>query len=92
MILMNMTSDNKTFAVRDRVTWTSQVGAYAKHKTGVVVALLPPGRRPDRKQFASLYRGNGCGLSRPELSYVVQVGNRIYWPRAKHLQHAGATS
>jgi hypothetical protein len=82
-----MPGSKKTFAVGDQVTWSSQAGAaYAKRKTGVVAELVPPGKRPDAKRFPSLYRGAICGLGRPELSYIVRVGNRIYWPRTKHLQ------
>ncbi len=82
-----MPNGKKTFALGDLVAWSSQAGAaYAKRKTGVVVDLVPPGERPDAERFPSLYRGAGCGFGRPELSYIVLVGNRIYWPRTKHLQ------
>lgn len=73
------------FNVGDRVTWTSQAGGSVCTKVGTVAAAVPPGALPNRTSFPRLYRHSGVGGPRPEVSYVVAVGNTIYWPRAAGL-------
>jgi len=80
------------FALGDTVEWTSQAAGYAKTKCGVVVEVVAPDARPDRKRFASLHRGNGCGWGRSGFSFVVESLNstgrssKFYWPKASLLR------
>lgn len=70
----------------DRVSWQSQSQGYHKVKEGVIVAVIPAGCRPSDVVFPSLYKGAGPGYGRDHESYVVKVGSRFYWPRAKALR------
>ena len=72
--------------IGSKVTWTSQANGSTKTKKGVVAEIVAAGQRPSRKQYPSLYRSSGVGLPRDHASYVVQVGNKVYWPRASALQ------
>jgi hypothetical protein len=77
-----------SFKVGDCVQWRSQANASPKVKVGIVVSVVPSGKRPDRVLFLDLYKGPGCGFGRNEVSYVVRVKNKHYWPRVSHLAHA----
>lgn len=79
-----------TFAVGQQVQWTSQSRGSSTTKSGVVVAVVPPGKRPSRSAFPDLYRGAACGLGRKHESYVVRVGHQHYWPRVSGLSQAPA--
>ena len=70
----------------DKVRWSSQAGGHKKTKEGTVAQIVPHGKRPDLNRFPDLYRGSGCGIGRKELSYVVRVGNKHYWPVASKLE------
>lgn len=81
------------FQVGDVVRWSSSAQGYTKEKTGTVVEVVQPGKRPNRLRFASLYK-MGIGSTRTSVSYVVHVetgvnkaGNkgRYYWPHASKL-------
>jgi hypothetical protein len=74
------------FKEGDKVQWTSQANGGVKTKTGVVVQVVEPGKRPDRNRFPALYRDSGVGFGRDHESYVVRVDNKIYWPRVKDLR------
>ncbi len=86
----------------DRVRWQSQAQGYHVVKEGIVVAVIPAGRLPDRDVFPSLYKNSGVGMSRDHESYVIKArqlcrdgrtpksGNRIYWPRASALSECPA--
>ena len=79
----------ESIALGDTVTWTSQAHGTALSKSGVVVAIVPPGERPDRDAFPTLYKHAGCGFGRKRESYVVRVGrSRIFWPREGLLKKA----
>lgn len=72
------------FKVGDGVTWTSQAGGYSKVKTGAVVEVIPPGKRPECVP--------GCGFSRKHESYVIAVKRprsvALYWPNVSALEKA----
>ena len=77
------------FTLGDMVEWTSQSGGYTKTKTGVIVEVVAPGKRPDRSRFFSLHMG--CGGGRKTFSFVVDCGKRApkhYWPNASLLRMA----
>lgn len=71
----------KLFRIGDVVTWTSQSSSYTKAKTGVVIEVVHHRSRP-----SDANRPKGAGWGRNGESYVVQVGNKKYWPLVKHLQ------
>jgi hypothetical protein len=74
------------FVLDDEVSWSSQAKGYRKEKTGRIVEVLTAGNLPDRNRFLGLYKGSGVGAPRMEVSYVVRVKNRYYWPRAAQLR------
>lgn len=77
----------------DVVEWSSQAQGHSKSKQGVVVAIVPPGQRPDRDQFIDLYKGPGVGFGRKHVSYVIRVGrSKHYWPFANKLSLISNTS
>jgi hypothetical protein len=84
--------------VGDAVKWKSQAQGYATVKEGVIVAVLQPGERPNKSAHPDMFKTDrygserGPGFGRKELSYVVKVRNRHYWPRSLLLQPAGATA
>lgn len=69
----------------ETVRWTSQAAGIAKTKEGQIVQVVPVGQRPDRDRFRQLYTGPGVGAPRMEVSYVVKVGPKLYWPRTSAL-------
>ncbi len=81
------------YKVGDFVAWGSRQSNVAE-KAGAVAQVLPPGERPDRNRFPSLYTGAGVGQARDHVSYVVEVPPKggsaakpkVYWPRATSLQ------
>jgi hypothetical protein len=76
------------FRYDDRVEWTSQSHGFRKTKRGRVAQVVSAGFLPDRVMFPELYRGAGIGMARDHESYVVLVGSKPYWPRAKTLERA----
>lgn len=72
------------FTIGDKVKWSSQSSGYTKIKEGIIVAVIAPNQRPNREDFLSLHK-SGCGWGRHEESYVVKVGNKLYWPFVKRL-------
>lgn len=62
------------------VRWTSGARGSATEKTGIVVRVLAPGERPKGGEIRE------PGLARDHESYLVRVGNRLYWPRVKGLE------
>jgi len=76
-----------TLRLDDKVQWTHQCGGRALARSGVVVAVLAPGKQPDRTLFRALYRGAQALPIRDHESYVVLVGDRtLYWPRVRLLR------
>jgi hypothetical protein len=73
-----MTSNG--FLIGDQVTWKSQAGGFWKEKTGTIVEIVPPKQIPKLKGVGLM----GRGLE----SYVVQVGNKKYWPVVSTLKLA----
>jgi hypothetical protein len=73
--------------LNDSVQWTHQSGGCASARSGVVVAVIAPGKQPDRVLFRPLYRGADTLPGRDHESYVVLVGDRtLYWPRVRLLR------
>ena len=68
--------------IGDIVSWTSQAGGFSKMKTGVIVDFVKPYSVPDEK-----YKLHTLSM-RKTTSYVVQVGNKYYWPHRSKLQAA----
>jgi len=66
----------------DTVSWISQAQGYVKHKTGVIVRVLAPDERPSPREV------KGAGWGRDHESYIVKVGNKLYWPRVSALERA----
>lgn len=70
----------RVIGVGDMVTWESQAAGSWKRKEGVVVEVVQPKGRPS----PGLVKGAAL-IGRKEVSYVVRVGNRHYWPRTSSL-------
>lgn len=84
-----MNIKEKKFKVGDMVRWTSGAGGVQKTKAGEVVAVIPE-RRPVtdalnkiRVKFNRQFDGFN---PRMHESYLVLVGDKLYWPRAKGLE------
>lgn len=76
-----------SFSMGQTVEWTSQAAGTTLHKQGTIVEVVPVGKKPNQR-FKSLYRNNGVqGVSaRKDLSYVVEVDGKHYWPRVSGLR------
>lgn len=76
---VTITIENPTgLSVLDRVTWTSS----GKAKEGQIVAVVPAGKLPiDVDMKVKTDAG-----SRDHVSYVVQSGKTLYWPRVSLLE------
>jgi hypothetical protein len=79
------------YCIGETVCWSSQSNGRIKEKTGIIEAIIPVGHQPSEQLYPELYRGAGIGRPRDHMSYVVRVGKRAYWPRAKSLAPAKAT-
>jgi hypothetical protein len=78
----------QSFRVGDAACWTSEANGTSKTKTGVIQEIIPAGRLPSEHLYPELYRGAKIGRARDHVSYVVKVGKRAYWPRARFLLKA----
>ena len=69
------------------VAWTSQSAGTVKHKSGVVIAVVPAGEHPSRylPRHCRLAGGGGFGSPRNHESYIVDVAGVAYWPRVSQL-------
>ena len=83
----------QTFNVGDHVKWTSQSGGVTRTKDGIVVAVVPGGKHPVqirvRQESGRAFNWAnllGTENERRHIAYLVAVGNKLYWPRVKHLQ------
>jgi hypothetical protein len=81
-----------SFQLKHIVHWTSQAAGISKTKEGPVVAVVPAGKLPDRKEFSTLYTGPGVGSPRNHESYVIKAGGRLYWPRVSALRAGPAAA
>lgn len=87
--------------VGDKVTWSSQAGSYTTTKSGVIVAIVPPGVKPPTKHRLAEWVQWGLGsyqcvydgFGRKHESYLVAVPNKsgkgwgkVYWPRVSALK------
>jgi len=72
------------FLVGQLVRWSSQSRGYQTTKEGIICCAVPAGEKPS-KEYKNLHTGAGCGSSRKEISYVVCVDGKFYWPRVGSL-------
>jgi hypothetical protein len=75
-----------SFAIGDEVTWHSQAGGTWKWKIGKIAEIVPPGGQLLTLRGGGLGRNFGRSLGRKEVSYVVKVGAKLYWPLASKLR------
>lgn len=82
--LMAHAVSSKAFDVGTMVSWTSS----NTRKTGVVMAVIPVGKRPADFGYSNL---DNSGMPRDHVTYVVKGGlpgkkqNTLYWPRTSLL-------
>lgn len=72
------------FNIGDSVTWTSQAAGFSVEKAGQIAEIVRAGAQPSRERFPALYK-SGIGSPRRDVSYVVMVGRKAYWPLANKL-------
>ena len=79
--------------VGEQVMWVSQSGSYRKEKKGVIIAEIHQGISPST--FISRYLetmhlrpAGSFGGTRKHISYLVRVGNKVYWPLVQYLRKA----
>jgi len=75
--------------VGDRVQWTSQSQGYEKEKVGVIVEIVPAGKRIVDAKYRNELRID-IGSYRNHKSFIVRVtgpqgGTKYYWPLVKNL-------
>lgn len=83
------------FQEGEQVEWTSQAAGHSVTKTGVVYKVVRKGVRPCDEWLEVTCPGVGDPSvefgphgKRNEESYLVRVGNKLYWPRTKWLKRA----
>ena len=76
----------KSFCIGDHVTWESEGGGHLRRKTGVVVVIVPAGKDVADIALGPKYIWSNFGGPRAAESYLVAVGNRLYWPRVFRLE------
>jgi len=76
--------------VGDTVKWRSQSQGRWTEKVGKVTHVVPPGKYPPVRIPGTCDPWNGqmCSLTRKQVSYVVRVGSKNYWPRVSALVRA----
>jgi len=74
--------------IGDKVVWESQGQGFTRQKVGEIVAVIPPRRNPNFHipEGKWSFGGGSFGLPRNHESYLVAVGNRLYWPRVASLR------
>jgi hypothetical protein len=93
-----MKAEKRRFQLHDKVHWRSQAGGSWTSKCGTIVAVVPPGEKPENycQRAATEY---GCippkDFGRPRIyeSYVILVlatgarkKHRLYLPRVTQLE------
>lgn len=81
-----------TFSIGDEVTWTSQSKGIVRIKRGIIVGLVPPRTMPKRAEYRFATNDVRGFMGRRDVSYIVRVGKRDYWPWAINLKVASAVS
>lgn len=77
------------FRFGDTVTWESQANAGYTVKVGEVCGIVNAGEKPSRVLYPQLYRPSrsiAYVMPRNHESYIIKVGSKYYWPRAKYLK------
>jgi hypothetical protein len=82
---MKSKQPHPVFAEGDEVTWTSQSQGFEKKKCGKIVRVIPKGTNPAVPQGMRV-QGVGLGGARNHQSYLVGIGNVLYWPRVTLLR------
>lgn len=87
---------SNAFRVGDQVSWTSQSRGTSLTKAGTIAAVVRPGqaafeaasaaKRTVRPTNLQNLNPAYAALSRSDVSYVVNVGGKAYWPRVQKLQ------
>lgn len=72
--------------IGDKVRWQSQSQGRATIKEGEIIHILTIGQAPPKELFPSLWKGCGPGNGRNHETYIVKVGNKLYWPRVSALE------
>jgi hypothetical protein len=76
--------------IGDQVQWTSQAKGCSRTKRGVIVAVVPAWQGV--REFVPLgMKIDGPGAPRASETYLVQVGQRLYWPRVTSLKLINAS-
>lgn len=75
---------SKMLKVGTRVRWTSQSGGYEKTKEGVIVETVLA-YESINDMYDKQIR-HGLWPYRDHESYIVKVGNKLYWPLVKYLE------
>jgi uncharacterized protein YndB with AHSA1/START domain len=78
----------KHHKIGERVNWTSQSSGHTKWKEGAVVEVVPPGQLPSTWGWRR--KNRRVKKTRNEVSYVVQVKSKLYWPLTGHLNWSKA--
>lgn len=74
------------FQKNEEVKWSSQAGGHVKVKQGKVLAVLSPGIEVNEFLASQgLKPIRKPGKARQVISYLIQVGSKIYWPNVKAL-------
>lgn len=87
------------FKIGDKVKWTSKSSGTLKEKCGVILKIINSGEAayPYIKEYVySSKKGKrysasrlGGGDARNHESYLIGVGNYLYWPRVFYLKKVG---
>lgn len=70
-----------TFKLRNRVFWVSQSSGFETEKEGIIVRVIAAGSRPEKSGKTM----KQPGMPRDHESYIVKVGEKLYWPRVSQL-------
>lgn len=68
------------YDIGDVVEWTSHSKSVLRTKRGTIKFIVPAGRS------AAVYGIRNPGFPRNDVSYIVEVNGRLYWPRTVHLK------
>lgn len=88
-----------SFKIGDKVKWISKSSGTRTEKRGVILEIIPAGKseysyskdyiyssKKGKKYSASKLGGGG---PRDHESYLIVVGNYLYWPRVCYLKKEG---
>lgn len=73
------------FKVGDKVKWTNQGPKSASSYEGEIVAVVPPGKRPDKDLFPLFRKGRQTGTRYGESYLVLDSKGKYQWPLVDRL-------